>query len=276
MLIYYTALTIGSPIGMSTHGSTRSSVLCTGKSKAMPMKRFAIVTSLQLDVFRAITLPIWVVLCTVLGAAFFGRLQFGIPWQVMMGDPASATGAPFYLGFVSNVGAMLWASAASVFLFGFRVHRSSSGGDSEWGRFLLYSGVFVGVLGSDDLFMLHDQVFPDYLSVDQSLVIATYAVLALLYAMRFASLIAQTAYPVLIAAMGLLAVSVTLDQLSDNFSMSFRGEPFCEDAAKLLGIGAWLSYAIHTAAAAPRQAAKSSRSPMAAPRFTVQKTGDPI
>lgn len=226
--------------------------------------------SLRLDVFRAITLPIWVVLCAVLGAAVFGRLQFGISWQVMMGDPAAATGAPFYLGFVSNVGAMLWASAASVFLFGFRVHRSSSG-DSEWGRFLLYSGVFVGVLGIDDLFMLHDQVFPDYLSVDQSLVIATYAVLASLYAMRFASLIAQTAYPVLIAAMGLLAVSATLDQLSDNFSMSFRGEPFCEDAAKLLGIGAWLSYAIHTAAAAPMQAAKSSRSLMAAISLPIGK-----
>lgn len=236
--------------------------------------RLALVTSLRLDVFRAITLPIWVVLWTVLGVAVFGRLQFGIPWQVMMGDPAAATGAPFYLGFVSNVGAMLWASAASVFLFGFRVHRSSS--DLEWGRFLLYSGVFVGVLGIDDLFMLHDQVFPDYLSVDQSLVIATYAVLALLYAMRFATLIAQTAYPVLIAAMGLLAASATLDQLSDNFSMSFRGEPFCEDAAKLLGIGAWLSYAIHTAAAAPRQAAKSSRSSMAAASFTDQKTGNRI
>ena len=238
--------------------------------------RLALVTSLRLDVFRAITLPIWVVLCTVLGAAVFGRLQFGIPWQVMMGDPAAATGAPFYLGFVSNVGAMLWASAASVFLFGFRVHRSSSSSDSEWGRFLLYSGVYVGVLGIDDLFMLHDQVFPDYLSVDQSLVIATYAVLASLYAMRFASVIAQTAYPVLIAAMGLLAVSATLDQLSDNFSISFRGEPFCEDAAKLLGIGAWLSYAIHTAAAAPMQAAKSSRSPMAAASFTDQKTGNRI
>ena len=49
--------------------------------------------------------------------------------------------------------------------------------------------------------------------------------------------------------MGLLAASATLDQLSDNFSISFRGEPFCEDAAKLLGIGAWMSYAIHTAAA---------------------------
>lgn len=226
-------------------------------------RRLPVLPPFQLEIFRSTTLPIWAALCAVLGAAVFGRLKFQIPLHLMMGDPAATTGAPFYLGFVSNVGAVLWAAAASVFLFSFYVHRSSSG-DVEWGRFLLCSGLFVGVLGLDDLFMLHDQVFPDYLSVGQSLVVATYAVLAFIYVARFASVIAQTAYPVFISAVGMLAASVALDQLSDRFSFSFFGSSFCEDAAKLLGIGTWLSYAIHTAAAVLRPAAKPADSPVAA------------
>jgi len=204
--------------------------------------------ALRLEVFRSASLPIWAALGVVLGAAVIARVHFEIPFHHTMGDPANVTGWPFYLGFVSNVGALLWAAAASIFLFSFYVHRSS-GGDAEWGRFLLCSGLFVGLLGLDDLFMLHEQVFPNYLSVSQSLVVASYAGLAALYVARFAALIAQTAYPVFVAAIAMLAASAALDQIQDHFSIAFTGAGFCEDAAKLLGIGTWLSYAIHTSAA---------------------------
>jgi hypothetical protein len=207
--------------------------------------------ALRLDVFRSASLPIWAALCVVLGAAVIARAHFQIPFQHTMGDPATVAGWPFYLGFVSNVGAVLWAAAASIFLFSFCVHRSS-GGDAEWGRFLLCSGLFVGVLGLDDLFMLHDEVFPDYLSISQSLVVASYAGLAALYVARFASVIAQTAYPVFVVAMGMLAASAALDQIQDFFPTTLTGRGFSEDAAKLLGIGTWLSYAIHTSAAVLR------------------------
>lgn len=202
---------------------------------------------LHLDAFRSASLPIWAALCAVLGAAVIAKVRFGIPWGHVMGDPAVVTGWPFYLGFVSNVGAVLWAAAASIFLFTYYVHRSNHG-DAEWGRFLLCSGVFVSVLGFDDLFMLHDQVFPDYLSISQPLVIGSYAVLALIYVARFAPILLQTAYPVFLAAMGMLAFSVALDQLQDHLSFAFFGSGFFEDAAKLLGIGTWLSYAGHTSA----------------------------
>lgn len=166
----------------------------------------------------------------------------------MMGDPAAVRGRPFYLGFVSNVGAVLWAAAASVFLFSGWVHRSA-GGDAQWGRFLLCSGLFVGLLGLDDLFMLHDQVFPNYLAIKQLVVVAGCAVLALLYVAHFAPVLRQTAYPVFAAAMAMLAASAALDQVQDHFPIEFLGRGFLEDALKLLGIGTWLSYAIHTSAA---------------------------
>jgi hypothetical protein len=225
-----------------------------------------IVAALRLEVFRSASLPIWAVLCVVLGAAIIARVHFEIPFRHTMGDPANVTGWPFYLGFVSNVGALLWAAAASIFLFSFYVHRSR-GGDAQWGGFLLCSGLFVGLLGLDDLFMLHDEVFPDYLSIGQSLVVASYAALASLYVARFASVIAQTAYPVFVAAMGMLAASAALDQIQDFFPTTLTGRDFCEDAAKLLGIGTWLSYAIHTSAAVLRREQACLHTPLEQPKM---------
>jgi hypothetical protein len=161
---------------------------------------------------------------------------------------------------------VFWAAAASIFLFSFCVHRSS-GSDAESGRFLLCSGLFVGLLGLDDLFMLHDQVFPNYLSISQSLVVASYAGLAALYVARFAAVIAQTAYPVFVAAMAMLAASVALDQIQDHFSIAFAGRGFWEDAAKLLGIGTWLSYAIHTCAALLRGEQAWLHTPLEQPKM---------
>jgi hypothetical protein len=225
----------------------------TPMNSKLPLSRM-----LRLEVFRSTSLPIWAALSIVLGAAVIGQVRFGIPLGHTMGDPAAVAGWPFYLGFVSNVGALLWAAAASIFLFSFYLHRSSRG-DAEWGRFLLCSGLFVSVLGVDDLFMLHEEVFPYYLSIPQLLVIASYGVLASLYLVRFASSLAQTAYPVFLAAMGMLAASAGLDQMKDLLAVDFVGAGSCEDAAKLLGIGTWLSYAIHTSVAVLRREQTSPR-----------------
>ena len=48
--------------------------------------------------------------------------------------------------------------------------------------------------------------------------------------------------------MGLLFMSAALDQLADHLAVAYFGKGFLEDAAKLLGIGTWLSYAVHTSA----------------------------
>lgn len=215
---------------------------------------------LRWDVFRSVSVPIWLVLGAVLAAAILAKVRLDVPWYFVMGDPATATGWPFFVGFVSNVGVVMWAAIATVFLFRHHVERAAQG-PSEWSRFLLWSGVFAAVLGLDDLFLLHDQVLPDYLSIGQSLVVGLYVVLCLGYLLRFSGQIARTAYPVFMAALGLLAVSVGLDQLQDRWSVYLPASGFLEDAAKLLGIGTWLSYALHTCARLPlpaREADKAS------------------
>ena len=200
-------------------------------------------------------------LLPLLGAVAFARARDGIPWAHLLGDPATALEAPFYIGLVSNVGVLLWAATASVFLFGWALLRRR-GGDVEWRGFLLYSGVFVAWLCLDDLFLLHDVVFPDVLGIPQPAVAAAYAALALAYLACFAPLVLRTDFLVLVLAFGLLAASLALDQLHAVRELLPIAAALWEDAAKLLGIGAWLSYGIATTvavldgapAAAPRAA----------------------
>ena len=202
---------------------------------------------LRLDVFRSTTAPVWAVIGAILVGVAAAKAYLGIPLRVLMGDPAGVTGRPFYLGLVSNVGVLLWTSTASIFLFTSSLQRRA--GDEEWRRYLLWSGLFVAWLGLDDLFMLHDGVFRDELSIPQPLVMGTYVVLVFVYLARFAPQIVRTAYPVLLAAFGLLGTSMALDQIYDQFHVGLPARLLWEDGSKVLGIGAWLSYAIHTSAA---------------------------
>lgn len=235
---------------------------------------------LRMDVFRGTSLPIWVGVAVLLGGVAAAKIFLGIPFRYTMGDPATVTGERFYLGLASNVGALLWAANASILFFSSGLHRRR-GGDPEVGRFLLCSGLFVALLGIDDMFMLHEQVFPDHLGVRQTFVVAGYGAFALLYAARFASVLAQTAYPVFVAALGMLGVSAGLDQLRDLVSIDIPGALFWEDAAKLIGIATWLSYSIHTGAAllsgdpTPRRETGAAPGAVATPALATLRLSDP-
>lgn len=199
------------------------------------------------EVFRRVSVPIWIALCGVLAAAVLAKVGLGVPWYYVMGDPATATGSPFFVGLVSNVGVVMWTAIATLFLFRHHVERVAQD-DSGWAPFLLWSGLFTAALGLDDLFLVHEEVLPHYLGVGQPIVLGAYAIACCTYLLRFAGHIARTAYPVFFVALALLAVSVALDQLQDQWSIYLPASGFLEDAAKLLGIGTWLSYALHTCA----------------------------
>lgn len=186
---------------------------------------------------------IWAALALVLAAAVAVKVRMDVPWFHVMGDPATTTGWPFFVGFVSNVGAMLWTATATVFLVAWRLRRSPGGEPGE-ARFLLASGLFVALLGIDDLFLLHDQAFPDYLGIRQTWVLAAYGALGLSYAWFFRARLRTGPVVLFAAAMALLASSVALDQLMDRFEIYLPASGFLEDAAKLLGIGTWLAYAL--------------------------------
>lgn len=201
---------------------------------------------------HSVTLAIAAALAAVFGAALWARQQYGIPFAVTMGDPATVAGEPFYIGFVSNVGVLLWAATGCIFLFTHSVLRGC--GEAQHGSFLLASGLFVAWLGLDDLFLLHEVVLPDYLGVPQMIVGAAYGAVAFAYLAVYRRHITAGPSALLIAALALLATSLAVDQGADLLDLDFTGLRTLEDAPKLAGIGAWLAYAVHTCMSAIRAA----------------------
>lgn len=193
----------------------------------------------------ATLVPIWTVLGLLLAAAVAVKVRTDVPWHHVMGDPATTTGWPFWVGFISNAGAVLWAATAAIFVVARGLDRSTEARR----RFLLASGLFVAMLGIDDLFLLHEQAFPRLLGIPQVAVLAAYAILALAYAWTFRAQIMATPYPLFLLAAALLGTSVALDQTMDRFEIYLPASGFLEDACKLLGIGTWLAYAWRTATA---------------------------
>lgn len=159
----------------------------------------------------------------------------------MTRDPAAITGAEFYLGFLSNLGIMLWAATVAVCLFAaavlrrWRVQRQS--------LFLLVSGLFSLVLVLDDAFMLHEDVLPYRLHVPQLAVYAGYVVLVSGYLVFFARDILRTDYLLLAIALSFLGLSMGMDEFLPFSDL----ETMIEDGMKFAGIVFWTSYHVHAA-----------------------------
>lgn len=162
---------------------------------------------------------------------------------------AILAGHPLY-GIQSTVGVLVWWSAAVIGLFAASVvHRT--GGPSEVGSFLLWSGLLTALLAIDDQFMIHDDLAARYLGLRERDVVATYVILSALVILRFQRLIRRTEWGLLAAALALFAASVAGDLLVQqdlgqlgNAQLADDWRNFIEDGFKLLGIAAWSAYLI--------------------------------
>lgn len=165
-------------------------------------------------------------------------LRFDIPVSRFTRDPLAITGGHPFLGVVSNLGAILWSSAAAVCLFTYTLlDKRSTRKDVR--AFILAGGLFTLMLLFDDLFMLHEEIFPHYLGVNEKLVYAVYGALMLLYLAVFRKRIMETSFVFLVTALSLFALSIIADRLPDDVPPMHL---LFEDGFKFLGIASWFGY----------------------------------
>ena len=201
---------------------------------------------------------VWPALGAILAiAVFFVGAVLGLNWGTgtplnqLTRDPAAITNHPFYTGFLSNVGILLWSATTAICLFsaGLVLQRHTG---SSWGRFLYWSGLLTLLLTLDDLFLVHEVVLPDHLGFPEQLMYVTYLGLGLAYLIRFRRIILTTEYPLLgLAVMG-MGLSVIFDGYND---LGGTGLPaglstLVENGAKFLGIVSWLFYFTRVSAVA--------------------------
>ncbi|RPJ52155.1 MAG: hypothetical protein EHM21_00930 [Chloroflexi bacterium] len=175
----------------------------------------------------------------VIGSVYLIGTSDQIPVSDFTRDPAVLADAPFYTGLLSNLGVILWSCAAMACFVGSILLR----GDRHKARFLLVSGLGSLYLALDDLLMMHETVFPDYLQIDEKYVFMSYFILAGLFAIYFFKLILfETDFPILAAAVALFAISLIIDRYVPFSDV----QTFVEDSSKLAGIALWMTYFART------------------------------
>jgi hypothetical protein len=182
-----------------------------------------------------------------LGSIFYGSIVFigllnNILPKVLTRDPAASLDAPFYVGFLSNTGALLWAAAVTLCFFGYFA-LSKFKPTSPYRSFLLISGLLTLVLLVDDFFLFHDDVLPNYLGLPQEAFFAFYGLSTLLFLLYFRKRILSSDFMPLLFAFLFLGLSMTVDTFIDFFpKLNFSGLYILEDMFKFLGIILWLMY----------------------------------
>lgn len=142
-----------------------------------------------------------------------------------------------YYGAVSNLGVLVWMSAAAICLFAALtlLMLKKPTGDV---LFFLAAGLFTAFLTIDDLFLVHENVLPAF-GVPQPVTYAAYGLIGLAYLWLSRWQILENRYLLLVTALILLSVSVTVDWF---FHSDHTWRILIEDGAKITGIFAWTMF----------------------------------
>lgn len=196
--------------------------------------------SLQFRKVTPVLLISWLLVVLALLLAIFASTVKDIDLDVFTQDPNAQLNAPFYLGFFSNLGIIIWSSAFTIcFYAAYRVNSSSLVRSRE---FLIVSGLITSAMALDDLFQLHELVFPTYFNISDNMVYLTYINIYLIYFIRYKRQLLNSDFLVLGLAFFLLGLSTIIDLLP----LPMPKDTFLEDAIKLLGAVTWLVYYTRT------------------------------
>lgn len=170
-----------------------------------------------------------------------------IPVAHFVRDSVAVTGAPFYVGAISNIGILLWCAVATMCFLTSTLLRRAHASPGK-GRFLLSAGLLTSVLMLDDLFLFHEVISPRYLGLSSDVVLVVYGFMAVALFLRYRPIIYQSKYALLLLSVAFFGGSVVVDFLQDRGLLSLLGMAsgdlhfLLEDGLKLLGIAGWFSY----------------------------------
>ena len=175
-----------------------------------------------------------VVLCSVLWA----HLVHDISLKELTGDFAATLEVPIYVGIQSQIGIFFWAASAAICLY-----TTTLISGSEQKKFLILFGVLTLLLGLDDIFLLHEVVFPS-IGIHQKIVQLGYMAFIGALVLRFYKTIFRSDYLLLLTGLFFFGISVMIDNFLSNESVIIS--QYIEDGAKFIGILCWSVYLYRT------------------------------
>lgn len=143
-----------------------------------------------------------------------------------------------YLGFVSNLGILLWSGTTAVcFMGGLMVLRD--GGLRQAAVFLAYAAFLTGLLTLDDFFLAHERIYPRLFGIGERQVFAGYGILTVAYLFFFRDLIWKVGPQLLVLSLACFMVSVLVDVVMPSGGKLHR---LLEDGSKFIGITLWTTF----------------------------------
>ena len=161
----------------------------------------------------------------------------------MTRDPLQVLGGHPLIGVLSNLGMILWVATITICLFCSFLIRSSKS-SSLHVSFLRWGALITALLFIDDLFLMHDVIFPTYLGIKDKFFYLGYGVLVGIFFLKNYKLILETDYLYMAFALLFFFLSISVDMLVEPDQL--LGMFLYEDGFKLLGITCWSTYFILT------------------------------
>jgi hypothetical protein len=160
---------------------------------------------------------------------------YNVPAHDLTRDPAAVMNGAYYMGLLSNWGIMLWSATAGICLMAALLIREHAPRVGTW---LFASGLLTLLLAVDDMFMLHETVFPDVFGIHEKLIYVLYSLVGGAYLLYFLPQILRRHYLFLILSvffLGLMAVSDSIGRWVDIPTA-------LEDSFKYIAIVFWLVF----------------------------------
>jgi hypothetical protein len=174
----------------------------------------------------------------ILSLVIFVGIEKDVPLDHFTQDPAAIMNAPFYLGLFSYIGILMWCAAAALCFFTMYMVKPANQEKRQQRSFLLFSGLITCLFLLDDLFLLHEVVFPVYLHIPEVGVYLIYSNAIVFYMVLFRNILLRTEFLIL----GLSFFMIGTSQFVDLVPMPIPEDSFLEDAVKLFGVVSWLTY----------------------------------
>jgi len=241
-------------------------MMLTYQTRTMPRSLKDLMLSYLATLWRSRT-PAWVYAVSLLPSCAILALVTIQPWvplHQLVRDSMAVTGVciraagtleqaqqctSVYFGLLSNLGILLWCASVAVCLFAFlQVYHVS-----RWNRpgaFLLYAGIFTGILLMDDFFQGHEKIYPKVFGTDEEMIYAVYAALLAFYLVVFRDDLLKCDPKLLCLSLALFALSLLIDQLVEIEGLLEKDgiiHRLFEDGSKFVAVYAWAVFHIRAA-----------------------------
>ena len=157
-------------------------------------------------------------------------------------DPAEVENFSLYIGMLSNWGVILWTTAAAICIFSAILLKQQKAPDATF-RFIIVSGGFSLLLGIDDLYLLHDRLFPKLFHIPEVFFYILYIFAFLAYLVYFLPQILKYEYLLFGVALLFFILSRQVFVILPFFDQFM----ITGDMLKYFGIVFWLAFFYRTA-----------------------------